>query len=202
MPAERPRKTSRAIVSEYDLCNIHVPSVLDDGTTSYVPRSTPAKAEILRRWLLTGASQGKERSGRTNKSGLSVPSPPPPAPKRPEQTRSPQPGSPQPESPDRTSKVQASMRRRGGRERPSPEKPAEKLTTERVQRQEGNENRKEEDVGLTVTRRLIEAKGFHHQRVPIVPIVIGGYKCENAYTYRGYPCSKPQYSTVITAYFR
>ena len=177
MPAECPRKTSRAIVSEYDLCNIHVPSVFDDGTTSYVPRSTPAKAEIFRRCLLTGASQGKERSGRTNKSGLSVPSPPPPAPKRPEQTRS-----PQPESPDRTSKVQANMRRRGGRERPSPEKPAEKLTTERGQRQEGNENRKEEYVGLTVTRRLIDARGFHHQRVPIVPIVIGGYRCDNAYT--------------------
>jgi hypothetical protein len=58
-----PQKTSLDIVSRYDLRKVHVRYIYEDGTSSYMPRSIPKKAALLRGRLLTCATQKKQTTG-------------------------------------------------------------------------------------------------------------------------------------------
>jgi hypothetical protein len=64
MPPKKVRKTSPLqAVAAYDLRKVWVPYVAPDGSSSYAPRKTKAKATLLRERLLTRACQKKERTG-------------------------------------------------------------------------------------------------------------------------------------------
>jgi predicted transcriptional regulator len=47
-------------LSQYDLRKVYIPSVCEDGTSSYLPRSARKKADLLRKRLLTCAAQKKQ----------------------------------------------------------------------------------------------------------------------------------------------
>ena len=67
-------KTSAQVVSEYDLRKVHIPLVLDDGSTNYVPRAAQEKAKKLRERLLTRSAQGQSKRIRSG-GPISSPSP-------------------------------------------------------------------------------------------------------------------------------
>ena len=50
-------KTSLTVISEYDLCKVHISYVLKNRTSNYVPHSALKKAAILQQQLLTCVKQ-------------------------------------------------------------------------------------------------------------------------------------------------
>ena len=73
MPPNRNQKNSRDVVSKYDLRKVHIPYICEDGTSSYLPRSAPKKAALLRERLLTRVAQ-KQQTGPTTRSSHRAPS--------------------------------------------------------------------------------------------------------------------------------
>ena len=62
-PKKSQQKTSRDVVSQYDLRKVHIPAVCEDGTNPYFPRAAPKKVAALRQRLLTRVEQGGRFAG-------------------------------------------------------------------------------------------------------------------------------------------
>ena len=73
MPPKRNQKTSHDVVSKYDLRKAHIPYVCEDGTSSYLPRSAPKKAALLRERLLNRVAQ-KQQVDSATRSDYGAPS--------------------------------------------------------------------------------------------------------------------------------
>ena len=71
MPPNHNQKTSRDVVSEYDLRKVHILYIYKDGTSSYLPRSALKKAALLQERLLTRVAQ-KQQTGPTTRSSYSA----------------------------------------------------------------------------------------------------------------------------------
>ena len=160
MPLKQVQKTARDIVSTYDLRKVHIPYICEDGTSSYLPRSAPRKADLLQERLLTRAAQKKQMTdlAKSTRSGHKARSPQPPA-KRGRKAQSPQPlakeGRKAPPAKEKAKKKTIAEPRL-----PLP-KPVDKLVRE--PEEEGEE---EDDLDILAARDLLEAKDrFKQQRL-------------------------------------
>src|SRR5580700_11365233 len=164
MPPSR-SQASRAAISQYDLRKVHIPYVCDDGTSSYLPRSAPRKAALLRERLLTRAAQKQTSPGPATRSGHRAPSPQlPQLPKTNRRKLSSKPSIPRDPPPQ---KPKPASKRAKRTVEPSDELAEELQEGEDLEEEDPEEaDPEEEDTDLIAAQALLEAKDrFKKQRL-------------------------------------